>query len=145
MKSEGVVSGFSRTVAVTREIVAILIAHACEDSPRECCGLLLGRGDEVAEVRRARNVASSPATRFVIDPKDHIDARRDGRARGLEILGFYHSHPHGAAVPSATDVAEAAYPGSVYAIIGLGADVPEVRVFEFADGNFHERPLVTVG
>jgi desampylase len=145
MKSEAVVSDFSRTVAVTREIVAILIAHAREESPRECCGLLLGRGDEVAEVRRARNVASSPATRFVIDPKDHIDARRDGRARGLEILGFYHSHPHGAAVPSATDVAEAAYPGSVYAIIGLGAEVPEVRVFEFADGNFHERPLVTVG
>jgi len=125
--------------------LASLIAHAREESPRECCGLLLGRGDEVAEVCRARNVASSPATRFVNDPKDHIDARRDGRARGLEILGFYHSHPHGAAVPSATDVAEAAYPGSVYAIIGLGAEVPEVRVFEFLDGNFHERPLVTVG
>jgi len=139
------VSGFSRTVAVTRDVRDRLFAHAREESPRECCGLLLGRGDEVAEARRARNVASAPATRFVIDPKDHIDARRDGRARGLEILGFYHSHPHGAAVPSATDVAEAAYPGWVYAIIGLGADVPEVRVFEFADGNFHERPLVTVG
>src|SRR5262245_14742795 len=145
MKSEAVVSGFSRTVAVTRAVLASLIAHAREESPRVCCGLLLGRGDQVAEVRRARNLASSPATRFVIDPKDHIDARRDGRARGLEILGFYHSHPHGAALPSATDAAEAAYPGSVYAIIGLGAEVPEVRVFEFADGNFHERPLVTVG
>ena len=145
MKSEAVVAGFSRTIAVTLDVMAALIAHAREESPRECCGMLLGRGEEIAEARRARNVASSPATRFVIDPKDHIDARRNGRARGLEIVGFYHSHPHGAAVPSATDVAEAAYPGSVYAIIGLGADVPEVRVFEFADGNFHERPLVTVG
>jgi proteasome lid subunit RPN8/RPN11 len=145
MKSEAVVSGFSRTVAVTRDVRDRLIAHARAESPRECCGLLLGRDGEVAEVRRARNVASSPVTRFVIDPKDHIDARRDGRARGLEILGFYHSHPHGAAVPSATDLAEAAYPGCVYAIIGLGADVPEVRVFELANGNFHERPLVTVG
>ena len=132
-------------VTTTRDVRDRLIAHAREESPRECCGLLLGRGDEVAEARRARNVASSPETRFVIDPKDHIDARRDGRARGLEILGFYHSHPHGAAVPSATDLAEAAYPGCVYAIIGLGADVPEVRVFEVANGNFHERPLVTVG
>jgi proteasome lid subunit RPN8/RPN11 len=145
MKSEAVVAGFSRTIAVTLDVMAALIAHAREESPRECCGMLLGRGEEIAEARRARNVASSPATRFVIDPKDHIDARRDGRARGLEILGFYHSHPHGAAVPSATDVAEAAYPGSVYAIIGLAADAAEVRVFEFADGNFHERPLVTVG
>lgn len=107
--------------------------------------MLLGRGDEVVEALRARNVAASAATRFLIDPKDHIDARREGRARGLEILGFYHSHPRGAAVPSATDVAEAAYPGSLYAIIGLSADPPEVRVFEFANGNFHERPLVTVG
>src|SRR5580765_8657573 len=145
MKSEAVVSGFSRTVAVTRDVRDALIAHAREESPRECCGILLGRDDEIVEARRARNVASSPATRFVIDPKDHIDARRNGRARGLEIVGFYHSHPHGAAVPSATDVAEAAYPGSVYAIIGLSADAPEVRVFEFAAGNFHERPLVTVG
>ena len=132
-------------MTTTRDVRDQLIAHAREESPRECCGLLLGCGDDVVEVRPARNVASSPATRFVIDPKDHIDARRDARARGLEILGFYHSHPHGAAVPSATDLAEATYPGSMYAIIGLGADVSEVRVFEFANGNFHERPLVTVG
>jgi len=145
MKSEAVVSGPRRTVAVTRAVSASLIAHAREESPRECCGLLLGCGDEVVEIRRARNVASSPATRFVLDPKDHIDARRDARARGLEILGFYHSHPHGGAVPSATDLAEAAYPGSVYVIIGLGVDASELRVFEFVNGNFHERPLVTVG
>jgi desampylase len=139
------VSSLKAHVTTTRDVRDRLIAHAREEFPRECCGILLGRGDEIVEARHARNVASSPATRFVIDAKDHIDARRDGRARGLEILGFYHSHPHGAAVPSATDVAEAAYPGSVYAIIGLAADAPEVRVFEFADGNFHERPLVTVG
>jgi proteasome lid subunit RPN8/RPN11 len=139
------VSSLKADVTTTRDVRERLIAHAREEFPRECCGILLGRGDEIVEARRARNVASSPATRFVIDAKDHIDARRDGRARSLEILGFYHSHPHGSAVPSATDVAEAAYPGSVYAIIGLAADAPEVRVFEFADGNFHERPLVTVG
>ena len=139
------VSSLKAHVTTTRDVRDRLIAHAREEFPRECCGILLGRGDEIVEARRARNVASSPATRFVIDAKDHIDARRDGRALGLEILGFYHSHPHGAAVPSATDVAEAAYPGSVYAIIGLSADAPELRVFAFADGNFHERPLVTVG
>ena len=107
--------------------------------------MLLCLADEVVEVRRARNIAASAASHFLIDPKDHIDARREGRARGLDILGFYHSHPRGAAVPSVTDLTEAAYPGSLYAIIGLGAAVPEVRVFELVNGNFHERPLVTVG
>lgn len=145
MKSEAVVSGFSRTVSVAREVRESLIAHAREEAPRECCGILVGRGDEIVEAFRARNIAASAATRFLIDPKDHIDARREARARGLEVLGFYHSHPCGAALPSATDLAEAAYPASLYAIIGLGAGLPEVRVFEFANGNFHERPLVTVG
>jgi desampylase len=107
--------------------------------------VLLGRGDEIVEAVRARNAAAPAATRFLIDPKDHIDARRDGRTRGLDVVGFYHSHPRSGAAPSDTDLAEAAYPGSVYVIVGLGADPPEVRVFGFDNGNFRERPLVTVG
>jgi proteasome lid subunit RPN8/RPN11 len=121
-----------------------MIAHAREAAPEECCGVLLGRGDAIVEARRARNAATSAETRFLIDPKDHIDARREGRARGLEVVGFYHSHPHSLAVPSPTDVAETAYPGALHVIVGLGADPPEVRAFEFDEGNFRERPLVTV-
>ena len=127
-----------------RDVVAAIVAHAREASPQECCGLLLGRGEAIVEARRARNAATSAETRFVIDPRDHIDARRESRARGLEVVGFYHSHPRSGAVPSSTDLAEAAYPGTLHVIVGLGADPPEVRVFEFEDGNFRERPLVTV-
>ena len=125
--------------------VAAMVAHARDAAPEECCGLLLGRSDEILEAVRARNVAASPTTRFVIDPKDHFDARREGRTRGLELLGFYHSHPRTGAAPSETDLAEATYPGHLYVIIGLSANPPEVRVFGFDHGNFHERPLVTVG
>jgi len=126
------------------DLIAAVVAHAREAAPEECCGLLLGKGDEIVEAVRARNVAASATTRFVIDPKDHIDARREGRARGLDVVGFYHSHPASGAAPSETDRAEAAYPGSLYMIVGLGADRPEVRVFGFEEGNFHERALVTV-
>jgi proteasome lid subunit RPN8/RPN11 len=132
-------------MTMTGDVRDRLIAHAREAAPEECCGLLLGHGADIVEAIRARNIAVSAATRFLIDSKDHIDARREGRARGLEVLGFYHSHPGGGAVPSETDLAEASYPGSVYAIVGLRAEAPEVRVFEFANGNFHERALVTVG
>jgi proteasome lid subunit RPN8/RPN11 len=127
------------------EIIAALIAHAREAAPDECCGVLLGRGGEIVEAVRARNAAESAATRFLVDPKDHIEARRDGRTRGLDVVGFYHSHPRSGAAPSDTDLAEAAYPGNLYVIVGLGADPPEVRVFGFDNGNFRERPLVTVG
>jgi proteasome lid subunit RPN8/RPN11 len=127
------------------EVVAALIAHARDAAPDECCGVLLGRGDEIVEAVRARNAAKPSTTRFLIDPKDHIDARRDARTRGLDVVGFYHSHPRSGAAPSDTDLAEATYPGGLYVIVGLGADPPEVRVFGFDNGNFHERPLVTVG
>jgi proteasome lid subunit RPN8/RPN11 len=135
----------SQVGSLKSEVVAALIAHAREAAPDECCGLLLGRADEIVEAVRARNASVSASTRFLIDPKDHIDARRDGRVRGLEVVGFYHSHPCSGAAPSETDLAEAAYPGSLYVIVGLAADPPEVRVFGFDNGNFHERPLVTVG
>ena len=127
------------------EVLAAMVAHAREAAPDECCGVLLGRGDEVVEAVRARNAAEHAATRFLIDPKDHIDARREGRARGLDVVGFYHSHPRSEAAPSETDAADAAYPGHLYVIVGLLANPPEVRVFGFDNGNFHERAFVTVG
>lgn len=127
------------------DVIAAMVAHAREAAPDECCGVLLGRGDVIVEAVRARNAAEHAATRFLIDPKDHIDARREARTRGLDVVGFYHSHPRSGAAPSDTDRAEAAYPGSLYVIVGLGADLPDVRLFEFDNGNFHERPLVTVG
>jgi len=66
-----------------------IIEHAREAAPAECCGLLLGRGDEIVEAVRTRNIAAQP-TRFLIDPKDHINGRREARRRGLEVVGFYH-------------------------------------------------------
>ena len=122
-----------------------MITHAREAAPDECCGVVLGRAGVIHEAVRARNVAEHPRTRFVVDPADHIAARRYGRDRGLEVLGFYHSHPRSAAVPSAADLSEAAYLDHLYVIVGLAADPPEVRVFGFDNGNIRERAFVTVG
>ena len=82
-----------------------------EASPGECCGVLLGRHGEVVEAVRVRNLSDN-RTRYLLDPAGHLAAQRDGRARGVDVLGFYHSHPHSPAVPSETDVAEAAVGGS---------------------------------
>ena len=120
------------------------MAHARVEAPRDCCGLLVGSGLSVGEAVPARNIAAA-ANRFLVDPQDHINTLREARRRGLEIVGFYHSHPHSAAVPSATDREEASYPGHLYLIVGLAADHPEVRLFRFADGNFLEVRFVTVG
>jgi proteasome lid subunit RPN8/RPN11 len=92
---------------------------------------------------RTRNASDDPS-RFVIDPIDHIARRREARERGLTVLGFYHSHPHSAAVPSATDREEAAYPGHLYLIVGLASDPPDLGLYQFDAGNFRQVPFVTV-
>ncbi|MEK6683682.1 MAG: M67 family metallopeptidase, partial [Nitrospirota bacterium] len=57
--------------------------------------------------------------RYLIDPKEQFAAIKEMRAKGIEMLAIYHSHPHTAAYPSATDVQLAYYPEAVYIIISL--------------------------
>ena len=101
--------------------------------------MLLGAPDVVSDARPARNLAAD-ANRFLIDPRDHIDARREARALGLDVVGFYHSHPHSAAVPSPTDLAEASYPDHLYLIVGLAGEQPEAQLYRLvADGFRSEK------
>ena len=120
-----------------------MVDHAREAAPAECCGLLLGRGDAVLEAVRARNI-SGVATRFEVDPRDHIDTRRLARRRGLEVVGFYHSHPHSPAVPSATDVDEAGYDDYLYVIVSLAVDPPDVALYRLSSGKFVALTFVAV-
>jgi proteasome lid subunit RPN8/RPN11 len=105
--------------------------------------MLVGKEASIDEAVRAKNIAPGP-TRFLINPKDHIDARRAARGRGLEVVGFYHSHPHSPAWPSPTDVSEAAYPDSVYLIVGVEGSAVETRLFRIAHGSAIELPLESV-
>ena len=130
-------------IEIDRHVLDAVVAHARAEAPRECCGLLVSRGPSIIEAVAARNLAES-ATRFLVDPRDHIDALRSARRRGLEIAGFYHSHPHSAAVPSPTDRDEASYAGHLYFIVSLAAAVPDMRLFRLVDGNFLELRFVTV-
>jgi [CysO sulfur-carrier protein]-S-L-cysteine hydrolase len=130
-------------LAISRRALAAVIAHARADAPRECCGLLLGNPGSVSEAVAARNIAAA-ATRFLVDPQDHIDTLRAARQRGLEIVGFYHSHPHTAALPSETDRAEASYPDHLYLIVSLAVEPADARLFRFVTGNFREVQFVTI-
>ena len=128
---------------IRQEAVDVIVAHARAEAPAECCGMLVGRDASIDEAVRAKNIAASP-TRFLVDPKDHIDAMRAARRGGLEVLGFYHSHPHSPAWPSPTDVAEAAYPDSVYLIVSLKGAAEDTRLFRIERGGASELPLITV-
>jgi proteasome lid subunit RPN8/RPN11 len=88
--------------------------------PDECCGILLGALDgvvrRVAQAVPAANASQTPRNHYEIAPLDLIRAERAARQSGMEILGFYHSHPDHPARPSATDLAEAHWLGASYVI-----------------------------
>ena len=122
---------------IPAETVADMLAHAREQAPRECCGLLIGAGEAVVRSVRVNNL-DARATRYLIDPKDHFSAIRDARADGLEVIGAYHSHPSSAPVPSPTDIAEANSGAEfLYVIVSLIGD--EVRAYRIDAGVF--KPL----
>lgn len=125
--------------------LADIVAHATEAKPAECCGLLLGHAGEIVEIVEAvriRNLESDP-TRYSLDPREHIKAQRDARTRGLDVVGFYHSHPHSAPEPSASDIAEATGIGSLYLILSLKAEPAAARLFRW-DGTRFETVALTV-
>lgn len=106
---------------VTSGVIAALLADAARTAPDECCGLLLGSAGKVEEARPAVNVAPDPARHFEIDPAALFAAHRASRAGGLPLIGYYHSHPDGHPVPSATDCAHASGDLRVWAIIASGS------------------------
>jgi [CysO sulfur-carrier protein]-S-L-cysteine hydrolase len=133
-------------VEIARPLLDEVVAHAREEAPNECCGVLLGTGGRILRLVRARNARLSP-TRYLIHPEDHFGAIRLARAEGLEVVGFYHSHPRTAPEPSETDRDEAAYPGSRYLIVfpGGAGRPAEVRAFTLDEaGNFAPAVLVPV-
>lgn len=103
-------------VTVTSGVIATLIAEAATAVPAECCGLLLGHGT-IVEARPTANVSADPLRHFEIDPVALIAAHRAARHGGLAVIGYYHSHPTGHPVPSATDCEHSGGDGSVWAIV----------------------------
>lgn len=126
-------------MTIRASVIADMLAHAREQAPRECCGLLLGTPNAVVRSVRAGNLESK-ATRYLIDPKDHFAAIHAARAAGLEVIGAYHSHPHSASLPSAADIAEADSPGFLYVIVSLLGN--DVRAFRSGNGTLTPCPLI---
>jgi proteasome lid subunit RPN8/RPN11 len=117
---------------LSRENYEALRHHGEETYPHECCGVLLGRVEDegsrtVTSTARAGNTRTDSAhNRYNIDPKDLIRIQREGRDRGEDIIGFYHSHPDHPAQWSQTDLAEAHWFGCSYVITSVEKGVAAI-------------------
>jgi proteasome lid subunit RPN8/RPN11 len=98
--------------------------HGEQTYPHECCGILLGiaEGDVrtvQASLRCNNTRTDSPHNRYDIDPRELIQAQRQARERGIDIVGFYHSHPDHPALWSQTDFNYAHWIGCSYVITSV--------------------------
>ncbi len=119
-------------------------AHGAEGYPNEICGLMLGNDHVVTDVRRARNIiVERSRDRYEIDPLDQIRIQREADASGLDVIGYYHSHPDHPAQASRFDT-ERAWAGYVYVIVSIEKGKPvDANAFVAATdgGPFHSEPL----
>lgn len=107
-------------IEVTSGAMATLIEEAACAAPMECCGLLLGSRFRVARAVPAANVHPDPLRHFEIDPAALIAAHKAARGGGPALIGYYHSHPDGHPLPSATDCEHSHGDGMVWAIVAGG-------------------------
>lgn len=128
-----------------------MVAHALEDDPNECCGMLAGSNGTATKLHRMTNTAHSPY-RYNMDPLELLKVERERDDSGWELLVIYHSHTHSPAYPSDTDVRMATWPdgksiwpGTYYILVSLeDHDNPDVRAYSITDGVITEEEIRVV-
>jgi proteasome lid subunit RPN8/RPN11 len=138
------------SIKIQRRIVAELITHALEDDPNECCGLLLGTGDDADELHRMSNVNKKPISRYTMQPGELLEAQEKAKNSDREFVAIYHSHTFTQGYPSLTDVKNAVKVSSIstrHVIVSLVEKTrPVVRAFAInGDSEVTELVIQTDG
>jgi proteasome lid subunit RPN8/RPN11 len=116
------------TIEISENIAREIRAHGAESYPHECCGALLGiDAENLREVRALHKLVNrrddSPRNRFSVTSDDVRDADRAAQKSGIEVIGWYHSHPDHPSLPSEYD-REHAWPWYSYIIVSVMDGIP---------------------
>jgi proteasome lid subunit RPN8/RPN11 len=127
---------------IPRHLLDEIVAHAREEVPNECCGMVAGSDGQATRVYPARNAEASPL-RYSIHPRDQFRILSEIEERGEQIAAIYHSHTASPAEPSQTDINLAEnWPDPVYLICSLAdAEAPTVRGFAIRERQVREVEL----
>ncbi|HKE35207.1 MAG TPA: M67 family metallopeptidase [Candidatus Acidoferrum sp.] len=122
------------TLWISGQLAEKIRAHSAETYPHECCGALLGRDGDVAHPEAVREVLAlfplvnrrddSPRNRFSVTAEDVLEADKTAQAQGLQVIGWYHSHPDHPARPSQYDQ-DHAWPWYSYIIVSVQNGAPQ--------------------
>jgi [CysO sulfur-carrier protein]-S-L-cysteine hydrolase len=127
---------------IDRDLYEEMIAHAREEAPNECCGMVGSSNGRAVAVYRAVNAEASPL-RFRIEPEEQLELHNKIEDAGLELGAIYHSHTRTEPKPSQTDINFAKlWPGVLWIIVGLDGGESEVRTWRIDDGHVSDAELV---
>ena len=145
-RGEDAWDGRLRGVTLRPDHLETMREHAAAAYPHECCGFLLGERSDgraiVSDLVRASNAREdSPRNRYLMPPEEFACVLRDADRKGLDVLGFYHSHPDAPARPSEYD-REHAWPAYAYLVLAVAGGVAgEIGAFELSDDGAAFHPL----
>jgi proteasome lid subunit RPN8/RPN11 len=101
------------------ELAQSIIEQAQQAQPNECCGVIVGEGIRAEQIVAIANIADDPAHHYRMDDKALLKVMFQTQRQNLEVIGFYHSHPRSAPIPSQEDIHHAHYPDTAYVIASL--------------------------
>ena len=118
-----------------------IVAHARDELPNECCGLIAAEDGRAVKLFRTSNAEASPV-RYGLDPREQYRIMMEIERGGWILGAIYHSHTRSPAYPSQTDVNLAFYPDALYLIVSLqDTDRPDLRAYRIVDGQIDEVEL----
>src|SRR6185369_1456101 len=127
-------------LTVPQTIIDSMVAHAQRDFPLEACGILGGAGGVITEQYPMANIDQSNE-HFTLEPKEQFAVIKDLRAKGIEMLAIYHSHPETPARPSEEDIRLALTPNVSYVIVSLAGVIPDVKSYRIESGAVTPEPI----
>ena len=136
-------------LTINQQSIDEMTAHALQEDPNECCGILAGPKNTAAAINLYRITNTSPSPyRYLMDAQEMLNAMQDAERNGWDFIAFYHSHTHSAAYPSDTDVRMAQQSGWLgdsiyYILISLeNKATPDIRAFYIQpNGERKEQPF----
>ena len=126
---------------IPKPIFSQMLTQARTEAPLEACGILAGTDNRVQRLYTMTNTDQS-IDHFMMTPEEQFAVMKDTRAKGLEVLAIYHSHPSSPARPSAEDIRLALTDGVLHVVLSLQKDAePDIRAFNIDDGVVSESKL----
>jgi len=128
-------------ITLPQEFAQEMIAQAKEEAPYEACGIIAGREGKAVKLYRTANAERSTTT-YRLEPEEQYRIFIEMEEKGWELWAIYHSHPAFLAYPSARDIEQAYFPETLYIIVSLAPEEPEIRAFGIIEGEVREEELV---